>query len=115
MEGQKLGTVTIAPEVLRTIARLTTLATPGVAGLSYSFRGMNRLLRRPRISEGIKIDIEDDAVAVDLHIIVEPHTNMLRLGQQLQAEVNRAIHDMVGMTVREVNVHIEDVADFASE
>jgi uncharacterized alkaline shock family protein YloU len=34
---------------------------------------------------------------------------MYRLGQQLQAEVTRAIHDMVGMPVREVNVYIEDV------
>jgi uncharacterized alkaline shock family protein YloU len=34
---------------------------------------------------------------------------MVRLGQQLQAEVTRAIRDMVGMPVQEVNVYIEDV------
>jgi len=34
---------------------------------------------------------------------------MLQLAQQVQREVARAIHDMVGMDVREVNVYIQDV------
>jgi len=29
----------------------------------------------------------------------------------LQREVSRAIHDVVGMPVKEINIHIEDVAD----
>jgi uncharacterized alkaline shock family protein YloU len=34
---------------------------------------------------------------------------MLQLGKRIQAEVTRAIEEMVGMKVKEVNVHIEDV------
>jgi len=29
----------------------------------------------------------------------------------LQREVSRAIQDVVGMPVKEINIHIEDVAD----
>jgi uncharacterized alkaline shock family protein YloU len=46
---------------------------------------------------------------VDLYVIVDHDVNMLQLGRTLQSEVTRAIEEMVGMNVRTVNVHIEDV------
>jgi uncharacterized alkaline shock family protein YloU len=33
------------------------------------------------------------------------------LGQTLQREVGRAIHDVVGMPVQEINIHIQDIAE----
>lgn len=107
---EKLGKVTIAPQVLLTIARLTTLATPGVVCMSPTIAGsVSRLLRRERLSEGIKIQVEDEIVYMDLYIVVEPNVNLLRLGRQIQHDVTRAISDMLGMHVGEVNIHIEDV------
>jgi uncharacterized alkaline shock family protein YloU len=72
---------------------------------------VNRLLGRTSSGGGVKIEVEDDAVTVDLHVIVEPGANMYKLGQDIQAEVTRAIHDMVGVTVRAVNIHIQDVEE----
>ncbi len=51
---EKLGKVRIAPQVLLTIARLTTLATPGVAYMSPRLWDVSRLLRRQRLDEGIR-------------------------------------------------------------
>jgi uncharacterized alkaline shock family protein YloU len=107
---EKLGTVTIAPQVLLTIARLTTLSIPGVASMSQSFAGnVNRLLRRRSLGQGIRMQVEDDVVFLDLYINVEPDVNLLELGRQIQHETARAINDMLGMHVGEVNIHIEDV------
>jgi uncharacterized alkaline shock family protein YloU len=107
---EKLGKVIIAPSVLVTIARLTTLSVPGVVRMSPARTdSMGRLLRRRGPGEGVKIEVEDDAVSVDLYIVVEQDVNMLKLSQDIQAEVSRAIHDMVGMEVKEVNIHIQDV------
>jgi uncharacterized alkaline shock family protein YloU len=53
--------------------------------------------------------VTDDQVRVDLYIVVEHDVNMLQLGRTIQADVTRAIEELVGMQVREVNVHIEDV------
>ena len=106
MEAEpKTGRITIAPEVLETIARLTTLAVPGVARLT-SPPGMPRLLRH----DGVMVDIIEDSVRVKLYVVTEPHANMLSVGRQIQAEVTRAIQDMIGMRVQSVDVHIEDVA-----
>jgi uncharacterized alkaline shock family protein YloU len=107
---EKLGTVTIAPQVLLTIARLTTLSIPGVASMSHSLTGnVSRLLRRRSLGQGIRMQVEDDVVFLDLYINVEPDVNLLELGREIQHETARAINDMLGMHVGEVNIHIEDV------
>ena len=109
---EKLGRVTIAPEVLITIARLTALSIPGVLRMSTDWMGnVNRLLGRTSSGGGVRIEVEDEAVTVDLYIIVEPGANMYSLGQTIQAEVTRAINDMVGVAVRAVNVHVQDVEE----
>ena len=105
------GTVTVAPEVLLSLVRLTALAAPGVARLAADFPSGVRRLFSGKAAEGIEIAIEDNTVAIDLYIVAEPDAQMLTLGQTLQREVSRAIQDMIGMPVTEVNVHIEDVAD----
>jgi uncharacterized alkaline shock family protein YloU len=106
MEAQpKIGKITIAPEVLETTARLTTLAVPGVVRVT-SPPGMRRLLRQ----DGVEIDVSGNSVRVKLYVVTEPQANMLSVGHQIQAEVTRAIQDMVGMEVQSVDVHIEDVA-----
>ena len=107
---QALGTVTIHPTVLTTVARLTSLATAGVARMSDEWRlNVERMLGRPGRGSGVDLCIKDDAVTVDLYVVAEPEVNLLRLAQTLQNEVSRAVQDMVGMQVAAVNVHIQDV------
>lgn len=108
---ENLGNVTVAPEVLVELVRLTALATPGVTRLAPTFSGNVRRLFRGKTGEGIEIEIEDHAVSIDLYIVAEPDAQMLALGQTLQREVSRAVQDVVGMPVKEINIHIEDVAD----
>ncbi len=104
-EQPRIGRITVAPQVLETIARLTTLAVPGVARLVPA-RGMRRIVRH----DGVEIEVSGNSVRVELHIVTEPDVNMLNVSHQIQAEVTRAIQDMVGMEVQSVDVHIEDVA-----
>jgi uncharacterized alkaline shock family protein YloU len=105
---RKQGTVVISPGVLCTIARLTTLSVPGVVGMSH--QGVQRFLRAGR-SDGIKVQVVDGAVILDVYIVAATDVNMLELSREIQAQVTRAIHEIVGMAVQEVNVHILDVAE----
>lgn len=103
------GKTTIAPEVLLTIARLTTLGVPGVSRMSPTPGGVNRLFRRG-VGEGVRLDIrEDDRVYADLYVILQSEVNVREVSRQIQQHVTRAITDMVGMPVGRVNVHIEDI------
>lgn len=113
---ERLGKVIIAPNVLVTIAKLTALSTPGVVRMSPGWtESVGRLLRRRVPGEGVKIEVENDAVSVDLFIVVEQGADILKLSREIQTEVGRAIHDMVGMDVKEVNIHIQDVETSSGE
>ena len=101
------GTTTIAPEVLLTIAQLTALSVPGVSRLSHiQGAGVNRLIKPSQYREGVKIDVSDDIVTVDVYIILLNDFNVREVSHNIQHNVARAITEMVGMTVDRVNIHI---------
>ena len=102
------GKTTIAPEVLLTIARLTTLKVPEVSRMSTIPGGVNRLFKRG-IGEGVRIDIQDDVVTADIYVVVKNNVNIRDVSRNIQNKVSRSISDMVGMQVGKVNVHIEDI------
>jgi len=105
-----LGTVTIHPSVVATVARLTALATPGVARLGGERRyGVGRMLPRPSAGRGVDVRFDDGTITVDLYVVAEAQTSLMGLGELLQSEVSRAIRNLVGMEVRAVNVFIQDV------
>jgi len=103
------GKTTIAPDVLLTITRLSALGTPGVARTSPILGGVNRLLRRG-VDDGVRIEVKDQDVSVDLYLVIEHDRNVREVSRAVQAEVSRAIEEMVGMNVVAVNIHIEDIA-----
>jgi uncharacterized alkaline shock family protein YloU len=108
-ENSSQGTTTIAPEVLLTIAQLTTLSVEGVSRLSHVQAGVNQLLKRTQKREGVMIELIDDVVHVDIFVILNHDVNVRDVSHNVQYEVTRAISEMVGMTVGKVNVHIEDI------
>lgn len=108
------GKTTIAPEVLLTIAQLTTLNIEGVSRLSHVQAGVNQLLKRSQKREGVMIEIVDDVVYLDIFAVLKSDVNVRDVSHNIQHEVSRAISEMVGMTVGRVNIHIEDI-DYPSE
>jgi uncharacterized alkaline shock family protein YloU len=113
MDDRAPGATTIAPDVLLTIARLTTQEVPGVSRMGVVPGGTNRLFTR-NTSEGVHIVIREDTVDADLYIILKNDVNIRDVSRQVQQQVARAISEMVGMRVGRVNVHIEDI-DYSPE
>lgn len=107
------GKTTIAPEVLITIARLTTLSVPGVSRLCLDPPGVNRLFKR-NFQGGVRVEVKDDIVYTDIYVILKNDVNLREVSRTVQQLVSRAISEMVGMNVGGVNVHIEDI-DYTKE
>jgi uncharacterized alkaline shock family protein YloU len=108
------GKTTIAPEVLLTIARLTTLNVPGVSRMSAVPGGVNRFFQRG-LGEGVRIQIkENNVVYADLYVILQNDVNIRDVSREIQHNVARSISEMVGMQVGRVNVHVEDI-DYPAE
>lgn len=107
-ETRPPGKTTIAPDVLLTIARLTTLGIQGVSQMASAPGGVNWIPKRGQ-AEGIRIEIENDRVYADIHVILENGVNVRDVSRNIQSEVTRAISEMVGMDVGRVNIHIENI------
>jgi len=102
------GKTTVAPGVLLTIARLTTLNVPGVSRMGNVPADINRLFQGGQ-GEGVSIAIKDDVVTLDLHVILKQDVNIRDVSRMIQRNVARSISEMVGMQVGRVNIHIEDM------
>jgi len=106
----KLGRVTVAPEVLLTIIQKTVLSVDGVARLYSTFpENIGKLLGIRSVAEGLAVEVEGDTLVVDVHVVAGSQAQMLQLGRAIQDDIRRAIEDIVGLSVKAVNVHIEDV------
>ena len=103
-------TVTIAPGVLLTVARLATLDVPGVARMGNTPGGVDRLFRRVPAANGVQIVIGAGIVTAHLYVVAEATVNLREMCAQIQKSVTRSIKEILGMKVESVNVHIEDVA-----
>lgn len=102
------GKTTIEPDVLVTIARLTTLRVPGVNRLAPIPGGVDRLFQRSW-DDGVRISIENNVVSADLYVILNRDINVREVSRSIQSQVARAISEMVGMEVGRINIHIEDI------
>jgi uncharacterized alkaline shock family protein YloU len=105
-----LGKVTIAPNVLVTIAQRTAEAVPGVDRLVDNAPGVKRFFGARGVGQGIDVRVVDNRVLVDVYLVARRSVDLLQMGRQIQHDVTRAIRDIVGREVGEVNVHVEDVA-----
>ncbi len=108
-ETANIGKIVIAPEVLITIAKFSTLAVPGVARMAPIPGGMDRYFKRGA-SDGVRIEmIDDHSLYADLYLVIHGDANVRVVSEQVQAEVARAMVEMVGMDAQTVNVHIEEI------
>ena len=111
-DGQQTSKVSIAPEVLATIAALTAQSVPGVVRLQGGLAGeVGKLIGRHRIPRGVKVHVVDGEVWVELHLVVKPEVSMYQVGHEVQNSVAEALETMVSMPVHSVDVYIEDVDD----
>jgi len=102
------GKTTIDPGVLVEISKLAALSVPGVTGLMQNVETAAGFLSK-RTSTGIKIDVENDTVYVDLYLKLSSEFDLYHTSREVQEKVSRSIVEIVGMDVGQINIHIEDV------
>jgi len=102
------GRTTIAPDVLVTIARLSALSVDGVSRMAQVTGGVNRLFKRGT-NDGVRIEVEDNIVIASLYLILKKDVNIREVSRNVQQQVARALQEMVGMDVGDIEIHIEDI------
>ena len=103
-----IGNTTVDPDVIITIIRLAALGVPGVCRMASGPAGIDDLVKK-FYSEGVKIDVEDHTVYIDLYLALFRDVDIRTTSRKVQKEVVRSMEDLVGMNVGRVDVHIEDI------
>jgi uncharacterized alkaline shock family protein YloU len=102
------GKTTIAPDVLTSIARLTTISVSGVSRLATRPKDLNHVFKKPE-HEGVDVVVQDNRVYVDLYVILKRDVKVRDVCRAIQNHITRAISETVGMDVGKINVHVEDI------
>ncbi len=104
------NTVKIANDVVATIAGIAASEIEGVAGMSGNMvSGLSQMLGKKQLTKGVKVEITDNDVALDISIIVEYGRKIPEVAGNIQLAVSSAVGDMTGLNVTTVNVHVTGV------
>ncbi len=104
------GTISYSEDVIAIISGLAASEIKGVAGMSGDFKsGLGELLGRKDLSKGIKANISNEDVTIDLNIIVVYGSIISDVALEIQKSVKRAVEGMTGLKVMGVNVFVQGV------
>ena len=105
-----LGTVRIADEVVTTVAGLAAMEVEGVASMSGSWgTELVERLGRKNLGKGIKVEVTEQQTNIDIYIVIEYGYAIPKVADMVQREVKTAVHNMTGLDVMAVNVHVVGV------
>lgn len=103
--------IKISDDVVAVIAGVAVSEVPGVAGMAGGFAGgiTEVFSGKKNLAKGIKVDIADTDVKIDVNIIVEYGSRIPDVAFEIQNRVKKAVESMTGLKVEEVNVHVQGV------
>ena len=65
---------------------------------------------KKNLSKGIKVDINEQNVKIDVNIIVEYGVRIPDIAFEIQNRIKKSIEAMTGLKVLSVNVHVQGVS-----
>ena len=108
------GSIHIAEEVIAAIAVGAVREVEGVSGMMTKLGGsvtdlMNNKKNAQKGAKGVKIDMTDTALVLDLYLTVQYGHAIPEVAENAQKAVSSAIEAMTGCVVSAVNIHVGGV------
>lgn len=106
------GQIQVSSDVFTTITGAVATSCFGVKGMAARSKkdGLVHLLRSESMAKGVKVFFhEDNALSIELHIIVDNGVNLTAVSSAIQSEVRYAVGQMTGAEVRSVDVYIDSM------
>ncbi|NEW02013.1 Asp23/Gls24 family envelope stress response protein [Bacillus megaterium] len=110
-ENTHQNTLTFEDQVIKKIAGIAANEIKGILSMSGGFMSglTDRFRSTEDITKGINAEVGEKQVALDLKAIVEYGKNVPAIFSETVNNVKKSVHDMTGLEVVEVNMHVEDV------
>ena len=101
------SSIKISDEVIETIASVAVSEIEGVSSMGTGFvDGIARRITKKSMSAGIKANVNDNSVGVDISIVVKYGVRIPEVAWNVQDAVKKEIELMTGLTVEKVNVKV---------
>ena len=110
-DNSDLGEVQISNDVLAVISAMAAMEVDGVVAMAGNITAEPvSKLGMKKLSKGVRVDVVDNTVMVDLSIILRINENIVTISKKVQDKVKTTVENMTGMEVANVNVNIASVA-----
>ncbi len=107
----KYGDIYISPKVVAKTAGLAACESFGVVGMAAVnlASGLTTLLNGEDLTRGIVVEIEDNEIKIDLHIIIAFSVNVKACADNVIENVKYKVEELTSLKVKEINIFVEGV------
>lgn len=102
-----LGKVEIAPEVIEVITGIAASEVEEVSSMRGNFAtGVAERLGKKSHSKGVKVDIGDNGITIDLYVVLNYGVKIPDIAQKLQSNIRQSLKSMTALEIEEINIHV---------
>lgn len=107
----EIGEIKIENEVIARYAGSAAVECFGVVGMAVVNvkDGLVKLLKKDNITRGVSVSVKDDALTINLHIIVAYGVSISAVADNLISNVRYKVEEFTNMKVNKINVIVEGV------
>ena len=109
--NNKMGEIQINSDVIAMYTGMTAVECFGIVGMAaVSMKdGLVKLLKKESLTHGITVDIKDNHITIDFHVIVSYGVSICAVADNLIANVKYKVEEFTGMEVDKINIYVEGV------
>jgi uncharacterized alkaline shock family protein YloU len=107
-----LGKITIADDLIAMIAGYAAVENYGIVGMNSKKASDSfvELFGKDNMRRGVKVTmVSPDVIDIDLYVTLEYGVSLPAVAQNAKSNVKYRVEEMAGVTVRSVNVHVENI------
>lgn len=106
-----LGEIIIDPDVIATYAGSVAVESFGIVGMAALNvkDGLVRLLRKDSLKHGINVEINENRISLDFHVIMSYGVSISAVSENLISNVKYKVGEFTGMEIERIRVYVEGV------
>ncbi|MHB0859498.1 MAG: Asp23/Gls24 family envelope stress response protein [Anaerolineae bacterium] len=104
-----IGAIKVSPKAIASIAGEAVLKCYGVVGMAAATLrdGIAEILQVGNYHHGVEVRVLDGHIAIDLYVVIEYGTRISEVAQNIMQSVKFSVERSLGMSVSEVNIHVQ--------
>ncbi|HSV30736.1 MAG TPA: Asp23/Gls24 family envelope stress response protein [Atribacteraceae bacterium] len=110
--SEKMGEISIAPDIIATLTAITTMKVPGVTGMAggVSSATLSNIMGKRELNKGVKVDIKEKVVTLDVSVVLDIDSSLIEVARNIQSEVKSVIESKTGMSVARIDINVREVS-----